>query len=120
MDDFKVMARLLAAIKASEEQRSFSPSMVSAKVLKTTEEKRDGLAVKLQKDGYIDGLFVVDDIDNMPYPVVMWESSNPTITIKGLEFIQTSKPLRKAGAELKSMGEDVAAKAVAAAISGMF
>lgn len=120
MDDFRVMARLLAAIKASEEQRSFSTSMVSPKALKTTEEIRDSVAIKLQRSGYIDGLFIVDDIDNMPYPVVMWNASNPTITVKGLEFMQTSSPLRKAGAEIKDIAEDIAAKTVAECVSRTF
>lgn len=120
MDDFKVMARLLAAIKASEELRSFSADMVSPKVLRTTEAKRDSIAVKLQRSGYVEGLSIVDDIDNAPYPAVMWGASSPTVTIKGLEFIQTCSPLRKAGAEIKDIGENIAAKAISSAMSDMF
>ena len=37
-DDFKVIARLLAAIRASEESPVFDTALVDEKVLKTTEK----------------------------------------------------------------------------------
>ena len=58
MDDFKVIARLLAAIRASEGSPMFDVALVDEKVLKTTAANRDLLAVKLQKAGYIEGLAV--------------------------------------------------------------
>lgn len=120
MDDFKVIARLLAAIKAGEDDPPFDVALVSPKALKTTELKRDRLALKLQKAGYIDGLFVVDDIDNLPEPVVLWDSSSPSITLDGLEYIATNTTLRKAGAEIKAFAADVAAKAVSNSLNCMF
>ena len=49
MDDFKVIARLLAAIRASGESPVFDVALVDEKILKTTAANRDLLAVKLQK-----------------------------------------------------------------------
>ena len=105
MDDFKVMARLLAAIRASEESPVFDVALIDEKVLKTTAVNRDLLAVKLQKAGYIEGLVIIDDY-------VAWEKSKPAVTLEGLTWMQENKPLRKAINELKDDGISVAAKAV--------
>ncbi len=120
MDDFKVMARLLAAIRAAEENPPFSPALVSPKALKTTEAKRDLLAIKLQKAGYIEGVWVEGGIDNLERPVVLWNASHPEITLKGLEYIADNQVLRKAGREIIGIGENIAAKAVAMQVDVMF
>ena len=49
MEEFKLMARLLAAIRASEEKEIFDLNLVSEQVLKTTVRKRDKMTMKLQK-----------------------------------------------------------------------
>lgn len=112
MDDYKIIARLLAAIKASEESPAFDVALVDEKVLKTTSTRRDLLAVKLQKANYIEGLLVIDGIDNQASPVVMWNQSKPEITLAGLEWMETNAPLRKAITELKDAGTSIAAKIV--------
>ena len=112
MDDFKVMARLLAAIRASEESPVFDVALIDEKVLKTTDVNRDSLAVKLQKAGYIEGLVIIDDVGNQKVPYVAWEKSKPAVTLEGLTWMQENKPLRKAINELKDDGISVAAKAV--------
>lgn len=61
MEDFKFMVSLLAAIQAQEGAAVFDTSYISESVLQTTAQKRDMLAYKQNKDGYIDGLFVVDE-----------------------------------------------------------
>ena len=100
MDDFKVIARLLSAIHAGEENPPFNLALIDEKVLQTTAAKRDRLAIKLQKEGYVEGLFVIDDIDNQPVPVVMWNASKPEITLKGLEYIASNSSLQKALKEI--------------------
>lgn len=119
MDDFKIIARLLAAIRASEEQQTFNCALVDEKVVKAPDAKRDSLAIKLQKAGLIDGLHIIDDIDNQPYPVVMWQYSNPVVTLEGLEYIQTNSPLRKALQEIKDEGISFAAQTIANMLTNM-
>lgn len=119
-DDFKVMVRLLSAIRASEDKPVFNPLFVDEKVLGTTAAHRDALAIKLQKAGYIDGVFVLDSIDNAPAPAVLWSNSRPSVTIAGLEYIRTSAPLRQAAQEIKDIGISVAAQTAAAAITQLF
>ena len=68
MDEFKVMAKILAAVKECEHKREMNTMLFDVKLLKTDEATRDSLIVKLQKDGYVDGFFIIDNIDNLEYP----------------------------------------------------
>lgn len=113
MTDMKSVARMLAAIKAGEAEDEFDMSLVDPKVLKVTEKERDLLAIKLKKAGIIDGVCVVDGIDNMPHPVVMWNASHPTLTLTGMEYVETSKPLRRALEEIRDIGISVASQTIA-------
>ncbi len=67
MDDFKVLARLLAAIRAAESLPRFDVALVDPAVLQTTAVKRDRLAIRLQKEGYVEGLCAVDGLDSGNY-----------------------------------------------------
>lgn len=119
MEDFKFMVRLLAAIQAQEGAAVFDTSYISESVLQTTAKKRDMLAYKLNKDGYIDGLFAIDDVDNQAYPHIMWTQSHPYVTIKGLAYMQECEPFRKAARELKELAGQSAAAVIANQINGM-
>ena len=108
MDDFCLIAKLLAAIKSSEDDERFNIALVDEKALKTTAAHRDMLAFKLKQAGYIDGLCVIDDVNGMSRPAVLWERSKPYITIAGMEYIQSSDPLRAAINSLKETAVGVA------------
>ena len=96
MNDFTVMAKILAAIKQCENEKRMDLALFNAKTLGTDETTRDSLIVKLQEDGYVEGFMIIDDVDNQAYPAVMLTNSNPRITIKGLTFIEENKPLKNA------------------------
>lgn len=119
MNDFKVMVRLLLAIQKSEENPPFTSALVSEKALRTTSRKRALLAIKLQNAGYIEGLITTEDIDNAPVEV-LWSNSKPAITLEGLEYMATNKPLNKAVKEMKEIGTDIAAKTIRAQIYQTF
>ena len=108
MNDFTLMAKILAAIKQCEHDRCMNVALFDVRVLKTDEATRDSLIVKLQKDGYVEGFDIIEGIDNQPYPYVMMNDSNPTITIKGLSFIEESKPLKKAFKAITGVALNVA------------
>ena len=119
MDDFKIIVRLLAAIRASETERTFNPALVDEKVLRTTAAKRDNLAIKLQKAGYVDGLITTEDIDNAPLEV-LWNLSKPEVTLSGLEYLQENKAVKKAGQEIKNAGISFASQTIASIVNGWF
>lgn len=112
MEEFKIIARILAAIRAGEEHPGFNTALVDSAVIKADDATRDRLALKLQKEGYIDGLCIIDGIDNAERPVIAWSASKPEITIKGLEYKDNSDSLKRAFAEIRSAGVAVAAQAV--------
>lgn len=119
MDDFKIIARLLAAVRAGEGKAAFNCALVDEQAIKAPNEKRDALAIKLQKAGYLEGLFIVDDVDSQPHPVVLWEYSRPAVTLAGLEYTETNAPLRKALQEIKSGAVAAAAQTVAKVLTNM-
>ncbi len=119
MDDFKTIARLLAAVKIGQDMPVFNCALVDEKTLRTSAAVRDRLAVTLRDEGLIDGLFVVDDIDNQAFPVILWPRSHPRLTLKGMEYLRDNRTVRKALQELKDAGIAVASQAIANAINGM-
>lgn len=119
MEEFKAMAKVLAAIKAGEDSAEFNLALVSERALGITEKQRDKAAMLLYKNGHIEGLHIIDGIDGQRVPVICWEASSPVITLKGLEYIEESKPLKKAFVALREMGVEAAAQAIASTISRM-
>lgn len=71
MDDFKTIARIMTAIKASEGKTVFDTVFVDERIIKAPAADRDRIALKLQKEGLIEGLYVIDGIDNQNVPVVL-------------------------------------------------
>lgn len=119
MDDFKTIARLLAAVKAGQDLPVFNCALVDEKTLRTTAAARDRLAVLLRDEGLISGLFVIDDVDNQAVPVVLWPQSHPRLTLKGMEYLRDNHAVRKALQELKDAGIAMASQAIANVIDGM-
>ena len=99
-------------IYAIEDKGQMDMALVDPRVLKTTQEKRDQIALKLEKDKYIEGLRIIDGIDGQREPVIMWEHSNPKITIKGLEYIDGNDSMKNAVKEIKDIAISIAAQAV--------
>lgn len=119
MDDMKLLVRILAAIKAEQDTDEFNLNLVSEKVLNASEKQRDRVAIQLQKEGYIEGLFVVDDIDNMGAPVVLWYASHPRLTIKGMEYVHSDSTFLKVATEIKETAVSAAAQIISNTISRM-
>lgn len=117
MEEFKAMAKVLAAIKAGEDSTEFNLALVSERALGITEKQRDKAALLLYKNGYIEGLHIIDGIDGQRVPLICWEASRPAITLQGLEYIEECKPLKKAFAALRELGENAAAHLVTSSIS---
>ena len=117
--DTHLMARLFAAIRTGEGSSPFNVSLVDPAVLRCTAPERDRMAIKLQGEGYVSGLFVMDGIDNAPSPLVRWDLSVPEVTASGILLMDESEPLRRAYREIRDIGVSVASRAVANTINGM-
>lgn len=52
-------------------------------------------ALKLYRQGYIEGLFIVKDIDNQSWSVIFWDRSEPSVTLRGMEAAEMSEEVRK-------------------------
>lgn len=96
MDKFKDMARVIAAIESGHGKPVFNLALVSEEALGIPEERRDDAAMLLYKNGYIEGLRIVEGIDGQRMPHIFWDMSSPNITLKGYEFIDENQPLKKA------------------------
>lgn len=120
MDEFKLIVRLLAAIKAGEDKPDFNCALVDEKSLKAIPAERDRMAQKLQKAGYIEGLYIIDDVDNQTASVILWQNSHPSVTLAGLQYIRENSAVRKAAQEIKDAGIAVASQAIANVITTGF
>lgn len=118
MNDFQAMVRILVAVKAGQDSHPFDCALVDVKVLKIEEAQRDRIAIRLQKEDYIDGLNIENTIDNSP-PVIFWSMSRPELTIRGMEYLETNQAAKKVLAEIKSIGIDIASKTLSNTVSGM-
>lgn len=118
MDDFKIMLRLLAAIYACE-GKPFNCTVVDERVIGCDPEKRDRLALKLRKEGFIDGLRVIDGVDGMQRPIILWDKSSPEVTFKGLEYMDSNETFKKVAAEMKDTAVQIAAGIVGNVITGI-
>lgn len=119
MEEFKAMAKLLAAIKAGEGKPVFCQDLISEEALCLTAEQRDKAALLLQKNGYIEGLRIIDGIDGQRIPYIYWPGSSPSITLQGLEYMEESKPLNKAFKALWGIGIETAAQVIANEINNL-
>lgn len=119
MNDMKTIVRLLAAIREAEKTPVWNPVYVSEKVIKASARDRDILAVKLQKSGLIQGLITADDIDNAPKNTVLWEQSNPSVTLAGIEYMENNDAFNKAAKEIGTATVSAISAAIEAKIAGM-
>ena len=118
MTEMHTIARLLAAIKASENSPVFDVNYIDEKVIKDDAKSRDRIALMLQKEGLIEGLYVIDGIDNMEMPYIKWDASHPHLTLKGMEYMSENKAINKVYAEIKDVGVSIASQTINNFISG--
>lgn len=99
--------RILKAILAAEKAEEWDEKRLLPEALKTTEENRDRLTLKLCDAGYITGLHIIRDVDDLEKPVILWQKSRPTLTIAGLEYLENNGMMQKVKAIAKGIIETV-------------
>ena len=97
--DFTVIYKILRTLQKWRGRESFEVELISAKAMKMEYEDWEQLMIELQEDGYIKGLVYSQGLTDM-FPHIS-EPICPEITIKGLEYLEENKFMRKAANMLK-------------------
>lgn len=56
---------------------------------------------------------IIDSIDVQRAPFIYWPGSKPSVTLKGLEYMEECKPLKSAFKALRDTGTQIAAQVIA-------
>lgn len=107
MDVFKLIYRILKQIRALELAEEPDLALLSPDALKATEIERNNILLKMQEEGLITGLAVIEGIDGHQRPFIMWQRSMPRVTMKGLEYMEENSMMKKAKNLLKGCVEIV-------------
>ena len=107
MDVFKLIYRILKQIRVLELVEEPDLALLSPDALKATEIERDNILLKMQEEGLIAGLVVIEVIDRQQKPFIMWQRSMPRVTLKGLEYMEENSMMKKAKNLLKGFVEIV-------------
>ena len=117
MEDFKAMLRILAAVYAREKANG-GLEYLDERIVKTDDKTRDILLMKLQKQGYIEGLHIVESVDGQRVPVILWQDSFPTVTFSGMQFMDGNETAKAVLREIKDAAVSLAAQTFGTIIAG--
>ena len=96
MDNFKVMYKILRYLEQAMDYSEPDMGAISPEQLRISPERWERLMLMMQDDGYIKGVKVTQSLSDthkrIAYPIY------PTITIKGLEFLEENSLMKKAAA----------------------
>lgn len=95
MKEFSVIYKILKGLRDAMDRDEFDALQLDPEVLGISENRRDALLVMIQKEGYIEGLRLVQ-YDGMDAPKVLMKLSHPRITLKGLEYLEENSFMRRA------------------------
>lgn len=99
MDNFKVIYKILHELEKNMGNEDFVIYPVCAKELGISFEKWEYLLIALQDEGYIRGLHISDKPEDISRYIT--DTRGMGITIKGLEYLESSSFMLKAKEELK-------------------
>lgn len=103
MEDFKVIYKILKALYDAMDYNEFDYETISPEVLGVSANKRKALLLMLAKEGYIEGI----DERKVPFggdPFVQY-SVCPRLTLKGLEYLEENRLMKKAARAVKDIAE---------------
>lgn len=94
MDDFKLMYKILKALRDMMECEEPDLKRLSEEALGTTTNRRNALLRMLYDDGYITDLDITEYVGSTGPTVSI--PPVPRITIKGLQFMEENSLMKKA------------------------
>lgn len=105
MDNFKIIYKILKYLESAMDYPEADMNAISPQQLGISKDRWEQLLILLQDDGYIRGLSVIQTLSEpkrqLAYPV------EPTITLKGLEYLAENSLMKKAAALLKGVKESI-------------
>lgn len=103
MDNFKAIYRILKTLDRYKGDESFDNALISASTLKISFPAWEQLMIELQRNGYIDGVTIDQDLtDRFPH---ICQPIHPRITLKGMEYLVENSMMAKAKEALQMLGE---------------
>lgn len=103
MDNFKIIYKILRELEKNMGNEDFNIEIISAGKLKIPFDKWEQILILMQDEGYIKGLILSKDLEQMYRHIA--EPIKPQITIKGLEYLADNSFMAKAKEALKMAGE---------------
>ena len=103
MDNFRVIYKILKYLESSMDCGEIDPEAFSAARLKVSEERIEQLLIMMQDEGYIRDLVVVKTLGDNKRHIA--EPICPSITIRGLEYLQENSLMKKAANAAKGIRE---------------
>lgn len=103
MDNFKIIYKILKVLEKNMGNEDFEIESISAQKLKISYEQWEQLLVMLYDVGYITGIIISKDIEDKFMHII--EPINPSITLRGLEYLSENSFMAKAKEALKMAGE---------------
>lgn len=93
MKEFRIIYRILSILRKSLELEEFDKLLISNESLNITIQEWARLINMLVSNGYVEGIKIINT-DSSSYPIVVL--LNPTITLKGLEYLEENNMMKKA------------------------
>jgi hypothetical protein len=103
MDNFKIIYRILKHLEQHLDERTLDTDKISHETLGISFLRWESLLRMMQEDGYIKGLVYEQTMSDSSPHVVM--PIRPSITIKGLEYLEENSFMKKAASTLKTVKE---------------
>ncbi len=99
MDNFNVIYKILKRLEKAMDYEEFDMEQISAESLGINENKWCKIMEMLAQNSYIQGVSVKYSIDGN----VLISTSNPRITLKGLEYLNENSFMKKAANAAKGI-----------------
>lgn len=103
MYNFKIIYKILRELEKNMGNEKFRIETISPEKMKIFFEKWEQLLILMQDEGYIKGLALSKDLEQMYRHIS--EPIKPQITIRGLEYLAENSFMGKAKEALKMTGE---------------
>lgn len=99
-ESLKVAYRALRALRSQMGDEECDPDALSPESLKSSRAMRDNVLLMLAEDGYVRGVSAVSYDAQREIAL-----SNPRITMRGLEFLESNSTMRRAADAARGIRE---------------